>query len=631
MISLRVFPKKQGTIKVLGLKYVLNSLIRGIKKFEKCGKRLNQTREQLINVVYAQDRSLELTVTSPMPLLEVAFHSFPEMLLSGEVSQVFLEINNKGQRGLTDLRVKMSHPSFFCIGNADMLEQKAYGNDSIEEKEPITEKFSTKNRIYNSSIKDIPLPLQEGSEQSSPLAPGKTTLIPIWIRGDRIGKHMFRFLFTYGSEKNDSAMRFRSLRYSKTIQVLPSLKINAFTRPSTCGLNEFILGIEIENLQTSAEFQVAQLSSISPSWTISPVKEISSETKPKFLIAPRQTTFTYYRIKRYHLAKPIDNENESNENNENNENKNVTPEEFTSNALDKLLTGENKSQAEPSPIDLIVTNIPFTDYIIKHSENPLEGFSLNSRVQWRTNTLINNFPIISPNKHPSIFTLYNTNDVDLALYWNIPTLSRQGHHYIIGINLGVQQNPFQSQKIMKSTNRALFEQTVRERAALANSLLKNKNFKDESPLKLVIQCDDYFEHDFRNQRFCVVNVKISIKNCSWNKRIGFTLELLSSENEPGKSSLHKSTYPTVFHWTGSTYKYAILSAEEVQTYVFKACFIRPGVYEINRWRLTVNFDPEIQKDNGGPSIQHEHHENGTGMKGYVQMPNASHLITIVNK
>ncbi|CAG8579158.1 12018_t:CDS:10 [Diversispora eburnea] len=589
-ISLEGSEKKmQGTIKVLGLKYVLNSLIRGIKKFEKCGKRLNQTREQLTNVVYAQDRSLELTVTSPMPLLEVAFHSFPEMLLSGEVSQVFLEINNKGQRGLTDLRVKMSHPSFFCIGNADMLEQKAYGNDSVEEKEPITEKFSTKNKIYNSSIKDISLPLQEDAKQS--LAPGKTTLIPIWIRGDRIGKHMFRFLFTYVSEKNDSAMRFRSLRYSKTIQVLPSLKINAFTRPSTCGLNEFILGIEIENLQTSAEFQVAQLSSISPSWTISPVKEISSETKPKFLIAPRQTTFTYYRIKKYNLADSINNENESNED------KNVSPEEFTSNALDKLLTGENKSQAEPSPIDLIVTNIPFTDYIIKHSKNPLEGFSLNSRVQWRTNTLINNFPIISPNKHPSIFTLYNTNDVDLALYWNIPTLSRQGHHYIIGINLGVQQNPFQS-KIMKSTNRALFEQTVRERAALANSLLKNKNFKDESPLKLVIQCDDYFEHDFQNQRFCVVNVKISIKNCSWNKRIGFTLELLSSENEPGKSSLHKSTYPTVFHWTGSTYKYAILSTEEVQTYLFKACFIRPGVYEINRWRLAVNFDPEIQKDDG---------------------------------
>jgi hypothetical protein len=41
------------------------------------------------------------------------------------------------------------------------------------------------------------------------------------------------------------AMKYRSLRYFKTTQVLPSLKINAFTRPSTRGLNEFILGVEV--------------------------------------------------------------------------------------------------------------------------------------------------------------------------------------------------------------------------------------------------------------------------------------------------------------------------------------------------------------------------------------------------
>ncbi|KAF9162794.1 hypothetical protein DFQ26_003224 [Actinomortierella ambigua] len=36
------------------------------------------------------------------------------------------------------------------------------------------------------------------------------------------------------------------------------------------------------------------------------------------------------------------------------------------------------------------------------------------------------------------------NDIDLALFRNIPKLNRRGHHYIIGINLGVQQNPHQS-------------------------------------------------------------------------------------------------------------------------------------------------------------------------------------------
>ncbi|RGB32937.1 ER-golgi trafficking TRAPP I complex 85 kDa subunit-domain-containing protein [Rhizophagus diaphanus] len=629
-ISLRVLPKKQGTLKVLGLQYTLNSLVHGIKKFLRHGKRLNDTKEQRMSVVYATDRSLDLMVTSPMPLLEVAFHSFPELLFSGEVTQVVLEINNKGQKGLTDLRVKMSHPSFFCIGDAEMLEQKIYDNGSLK-----TEKLKIKNSIFNSNIKNIPLPQKEcinPDSTSFSLAPGKTTLIPIWIRGDRIGKHMFRFLFTYESEDNNMAMKYRSLRYFKTTQVLPSLKINAFTRPSTRGLNEFILGVEIENLQSDEKFQLVQLSSISPSWIISPINNESSEdADSKSSIIPRQTIFIYYRINRIEKHSTNDNVNETNS--ERNDTTDITPEAFTSNALERLLIGEKNLQSEPSPINLTITNIPFRDRTINNSAKPLEGFSMNSRVQWRSNTLLNQFPFISSNKYQNIFTLYNTNDVDLALYWNISSVSsgvpstplqRQGHHYIVGINLGVQQNPFQGLSIYSAPNRALFEQTIRERALLLNSLSKNKNFKDDSPLKLVIQCMDIYEHDFELQSFCIVPITISIKNCSWNKKIGFTLEMISpDQHETNRSNaFHKVITPMIFHWMGSTLKYATLSANEEQTFVVKACFNRSGVYDLNRWRLTVKYDD--QNASGGRN------ESSGGMKGYVQMPNTPHLLTIIN-
>jgi hypothetical protein len=77
----------------------------------------------------------------------------------------------------------------------------------------------------------------------------------------------------------------------------------------------------------------------------------------------------------------------------------------------------------------------------------------------------------------------------------------------------------------------------------------------------------------------------------------------------------------IFHWMGSTLTYATLSANEEQTFVVKACFIRSGVYDINRWRLTVKYD---QNASGGRN------ESGGGMKGYVQMPNTPHLLTIGN-
>jgi len=77
------------------------------------------------------------------------------------------------------------------------------------------------------------------------LAPGASIKIPSWLRGDKIGKHNFLFVFSYESEQDGTAMGVRTLRHTVTAQVLPSLKINAFTRPSTKGLNEFILGIEV--------------------------------------------------------------------------------------------------------------------------------------------------------------------------------------------------------------------------------------------------------------------------------------------------------------------------------------------------------------------------------------------------
>ncbi|CAG8537554.1 14197_t:CDS:2 [Dentiscutata erythropus] len=115
-----------------------------------------------------------------------------------------------------------------------------------------------------------------------------------------------------------------------------------------------------------------------------------------------------------------------------------------------------------------------------------------------------------------------------------------------------------------------------------------------------------YEHDLRNRSFCVVPIKISVKNCSWNRRIGYTLEMLSSDrNEASRSTFHKF----VFQWTGPTSKYSVLSANEEQTYIFKAY--------------------SESKDEGSQEHYATNvHEGGVGMKG-LQMPNTSHLLTLV--
>ncbi|KAI7886863.1 ER-golgi trafficking TRAPP I complex 85 kDa subunit-domain-containing protein [Mucor mucedo] len=346
MINLAIVPRHKGSVQVNGLHYTLNDLVHTFRPFHKKGKRLNKTKQDMMSVTYAPDRSLDILVTSPMPLLDLAFHHVPETILSGEVVQTVLEINNKGNKGLTALRLKSSHPSFICVGNPEEMDSDIYASKDTSSGTGTELKMD--NKLFDASVISIPLPAKKGETHSNEhgvVIPGETTLVPLWLRGDRIGKHTFKFLFSYQSDEDNDMIAHRTLRYTVHVQVLPSLKINAFTRPSTTAVNEYILGIEIENLQTIANFDLTQLTATSPMWTIAPLSiDISSpqDIQEKTVIPPRQTTFAYYKIKK---AQHVDTS---------------CPEAWTSNALGALLNNvESKTKAMPPPISLNLSKISF--------------------------------------------------------------------------------------------------------------------------------------------------------------------------------------------------------------------------------------------------------------------------------
>ncbi|KAL0095278.1 hypothetical protein F4703DRAFT_1063520 [Phycomyces blakesleeanus] len=249
-------------------------------------------------------------------------------------------------------------------------------------------------------------------------------------------------------------------------------------------------------------------------------------------------------------------------------------------------------------------------------------FALNSRVHWRNSNLQSQFPNISPEKYDTMFTLYNSSDVDLTIYWNIPNMKRHGHHYIIGVNLGIVQNPFQGQVTSSKGNsgRTMFEQTAKERATLLSSLTKNKVLKDESPVKLMVKTNDTINHDFEDEGLLGVPVDIVLKNCSWNKTATYTLELMSwTENKVAQSQ--KSAKPTLnihpFHWTGATVFTGTLHPDETNTLEAQAIFQLPGVYDVNRWKLTIE-----------TSQYRDEHPDSTGY--FVQWPSLPQIVTIIN-
>ncbi|KAI9276284.1 ER-golgi trafficking TRAPP I complex 85 kDa subunit-domain-containing protein [Sporodiniella umbellata] len=594
-VSLSIIPGYEGSILITGLHYTLNELVHTFKPFLKKGKRLNKTKEEQMSVVYAVDRSLDILVTSPMPLLDITFHHLPETLMSGEVVQTVLEINNKGNKGLTALRLKTSHPSFICVGSPEDMDKNIYSAEGSD----ATDIVRTDNCLFDSSVISIPLPENGGQ---GVVKPGETTLVPLWIRCDRIGKHTFKLLFSYQSDKDNAMIAHRTLRYSVQVQVITSLKINAFTRPSTTAINEYILGIEIENLQTVGQFNLVQLAASSPVWTISPLSvnlQDAEDIQSKTTIPARQTTFAYYKIRRL----PIDIGLNS-------------PEAWTSRALGTLVSGHSDAkEKEPVPqINLNLTRISFTGKDIPSESLPFNQFSLNSRMQWRQSYLETQFPSISKSKHSNLFTLFNSGDVDLTIYWNIPEINRRGHHYIIGVNLGIQQNPFQgnSSELVNQKSRAMFEATAKERLALINSLTRNRAIKDESPVKILVSAPDKRDHDFEKEGLMKVPISLSLMNCSWNRTSNYRLELLPWSKTDQKNTNNKAylnVYP--FHWNGSTVFTGSLGPNEKKEINVSALLQMPGVYDINRWKLTVHTD---QKEDS---------------EAFIHQPTLPQLVTVV--
>lgn len=125
-LTFEILPKQDGQIRVVGLHCNVEGQVHGYTEIIKRGKRYNLTVQQMRNLGwtmeqmllprYEEDKSLIILVAPEMPLLDVKFHSSPEMLLSGEVCELSLEIKNRGRKGLKNLAVNMSHPTFFCIG-----------------------------------------------------------------------------------------------------------------------------------------------------------------------------------------------------------------------------------------------------------------------------------------------------------------------------------------------------------------------------------------------------------------------------------------------------------------------------------------------------------------------------------
>jgi hypothetical protein len=116
------------------------------------------------------------------------------------------------------------------------------------------------------------------------------------------------------------------------------MRINAFTRPSLTVMGEFVIGFELENVNRKSDFNIAQITSISPSWIMEPIPD--SNTEPCNL-AIDETKYVYYRLKRSSTVKDIM----------------QSPEMQSTIAIERLVLQEAQKDILDNNISLVVSSV----------------------------------------------------------------------------------------------------------------------------------------------------------------------------------------------------------------------------------------------------------------------------------
>ena len=173
-----------------------------------------------------------------------------------------------------------------------------------------------------------------------------------------------------------------------------------------------------------------------------------------------------------------------------------------------------------------------------------------------------------------------------------------GFHHVGDLNLGLQ-SPLQlearlgsrlkeaalkGEKTLLGGGRALFASTVREQQELVSSLFQT-SIKDTSPVRVLLSFKEenrtHFDQPFELKlEICLYNSsKIDVAH------IQFELLLSTEAHQTGE-------YKTDFTFSGKNCFSCTLSPETQKSLFTSALFTNPGVYNLNRLKMTVTLGQE---------------------------------------
>ncbi|KAJ2702993.1 hypothetical protein H4218_000491 [Coemansia sp. IMI 209128] len=596
MVTVQITPRRAGSVSILGAKYLLCDILPTFKSLVLPGRRMNDTKEQRMSVVHTPDTTLGFSVSSDLPRLEITVDDLPDTLMSGSMHRACLRVANSGELPCHSVAMWVSHPSFVGVrpprlcGDEDEEDAGMYVSWPDVAKH---ERIQVPNvlRDYSTFVLVGQQADALGSsahcvEPLISLGPGEAFTVPIWIRGDRVGAHTLSLCIGANSAatavpKDLTVMRSR--RFEVDLLVTPSLRVNAFVRPSTRSPRERLLGVEVENMHAELSVQLVQTTFTSGFYELVPVS--NSLGPRKALVGPRQSISMVYRARPHDMTQSdrllrAD-----------------SPEMFAVRALRQFIYSSEKPASTPGAIDLIYSNNVFTDEGIDCKHHSLQSYIMRSQAHRRRNTLRSGYPLIPDKYHSVMFPLFESFGIDFVLFWSqIGGPGRAGHHSISGIDLGVPHD-YLVEGLNPPTEgaaRTWLSDTMHDREALIHSIASRSEaaLRSERPLDVTIRVDAAQ----KSGPLHVADVAVSVFNHSWRYGYQFTLDLLSP-NELDEflaegAKIDYSGSRAAWSWLGETSYSASVEPHGLTVLHARLSCYAPGTIDVALWRLQASASME---------------------------------------
>ncbi|KAJ2189233.1 hypothetical protein EV181_001740 [Coemansia sp. RSA 532] len=601
MVTVTITTHCAGRLTIRGATYLLCDILPTYKTLKMPGKRLNDTMEQRVTPTYSADIQLGFQVDASFPRLEAVLEDFPDTLMSGSMQRALVRLTNRTQQSCQNIMLWLSHPSFFDVASPQLVDtdeasaelaesQSMYVySDNVE----ATSEVLAANVLRDCSMFVLagPAIASDGSAAGTEcgvkshalipvetLGPGESLLVPVWIRGDRVGAHTLSMAIGASTTQSTRALttgcKMRTRKFEIDLVVTPSLRVNAFVRPSVQNPHERILGIEIENVQSGLDIQLVQSTFTSGHYELLPLR---TGTTPRVVqIGSKQTVNLMYKARP--RARDVQ----------------AQPEQFTISALQQYIFAKDKPTAVPAPIRLVHSNAVLGHQGIDSTHSSLQAYIARSQAHRRRTMLCNAYPLIPEKFHSALFPLYETFGIDFVLFWSeTGGKGRMGHHSITGIDLGVPHDYINEALTPPASGaaRMWLKDTEHDRQELIQSIANRSAasaHRTERTLDVALRLTGV-RRVSEADALCVADIEVSVYNHSWQHAYNATLRLISpSESGQASETKPESSGPqAAWTWCGvTTHTLSVDPLGSVCVQAQVACSAL-GIIDVGMWELSA--------------------------------------------